>query len=138
MTGENIKTIRQKQGLTQKQLGELCGIDEANIRKYENGKLEPSLTTIRKIASALGVYIGRLVDDWYIHVDEVGDDFLSYANSYDDFLSGLQRQQKHEENLLLADYRKLNSDGQDEARKRVNELTQIQKYTEIEEPYPSE
>ena len=31
---ENIKRIRKEKGLTQKKLGELCGIDEANIRKY--------------------------------------------------------------------------------------------------------
>ena len=32
--GENIKRIRKKKGLTQRRLGELCGINEANIRKY--------------------------------------------------------------------------------------------------------
>ena len=51
MTGDNIKRIRIEQKLTQKKLGELCGIDEANLRKYENGRLKPSLNTIRKIAS---------------------------------------------------------------------------------------
>lgn len=33
---ENIKRIRKKRGFTQKELGNLCGINEANIRKYEN------------------------------------------------------------------------------------------------------
>lgn len=33
------------------------------------------------------------------------------------------------ENILLADYRELNTDGQAEARKRVSELTEIPRYT---------
>ena len=44
----DIRRIRKKRGLTQKQLGELCGIDEANIRKYENGKQNPKIETIEK------------------------------------------------------------------------------------------
>lgn len=52
---ENIKRIRKERGLTQKRLGEICGIAEPNIRKYENGKQNPKLETVEKIASALGV-----------------------------------------------------------------------------------
>ncbi|MEA5055948.1 MAG: helix-turn-helix transcriptional regulator [Anaerotignum propionicum] len=51
--GERIKEIRKKRGLTQKRLGELCAIDEANIRKYETGKQNPRYETIVKIALAL-------------------------------------------------------------------------------------
>lgn len=64
MVGRYIKMVRHEKGLTQKQLVELCGIDEANIRKYENEKLEPSLPTLRKIASALQVPLGILIGDW--------------------------------------------------------------------------
>lgn len=52
---ENIKRIRKERGITQKKLGELCGIAEPNIRKYENGKQIPRVETIEKIASALRV-----------------------------------------------------------------------------------
>lgn len=38
------------------------------------------------------------------------------------------------ENILLADYRELNTEGQNEARKRVNELTEIPRYTKPPEP----
>lgn len=70
MTGDNIKRIRIEQKLTQKKLGELCGIDEANLRKYENGRLKPSLNTIRKIASSLNVYLSDLIDDWSSYSSE--------------------------------------------------------------------
>ena len=61
--GENIKAIRKKKGITQKKLGELCGIAESNIRKYENGKQNPKIETIDKIASALGVSIAQIKED---------------------------------------------------------------------------
>ena len=37
-TGKKIKLIRTFRGLTQKELGEACGIHEVAIRKYELGK----------------------------------------------------------------------------------------------------
>lgn len=54
--GEDIKSLRKQRGLTQKQLGELCGIAESNIRKYENGKQNPKQETIHKIATVLNAY----------------------------------------------------------------------------------
>ena len=64
----DIRRIRKKRGLTQKQLGELCGIDEANIRKYENGKQNPKIETLEKIAKVLQCSMSipgelRLLDD---------------------------------------------------------------------------
>lgn len=53
--GEKIKQARQKQGLTQKQLGELCGMADSAIRRYESGRGNPTLKTIRRMADALGV-----------------------------------------------------------------------------------
>ncbi len=53
--GETIRRIRKEKGFTQKQLGELCQINEVQIRQYELGKANPKIKTIGKIASALGV-----------------------------------------------------------------------------------
>lgn len=59
--GENIRKIRKEKGLTQKQLGELCGMKEANIRKYELDNANPKIETVERIASALGVKIVDLM-----------------------------------------------------------------------------
>lgn len=61
-TGVKIKEIRQQRGLTQKQLGDMCGIADANIRKYENGKQNPKIETLQKIADALGVPVTELLN----------------------------------------------------------------------------
>ena len=70
--GEKIKCIRREKGLTQKKLGELCGIAESNIRKYENGKQNPKIETVRKIAYALNVPITELIftDEFLIPIVE--------------------------------------------------------------------
>ena len=64
--GENIRKLRKKQGLTQKELGELCSppINEANIRKYELGRQIPKIGTINRIANALNVNIDDIIDDF--------------------------------------------------------------------------
>lgn len=47
-TKDYIKQIRLEKGLTQKRLGELSGIAEPTIRRYETGKLIPKMLTIKK------------------------------------------------------------------------------------------
>ena len=55
--GLKIKEFRKKRGLTQKQLGDRCGIADSNIRKYENGQQNPKIETLRKIADALNAIV---------------------------------------------------------------------------------
>lgn len=57
--GENIKRIRKEKGLTQKQLGERLNMTQSAVGQFENDKTSPKIETIDKIASALGV---RIVD----------------------------------------------------------------------------
>ena len=61
-TGKKIKLIRTFRGLTQKELGEACGIHEVAIRKYELGKNIPKPEQLRKIAEALNVNVNSLAE----------------------------------------------------------------------------
>lgn len=67
-TGKKIKLIRTFRGLTQKELGDLAGIHEVAIRKYELGKNTPKQEQLRKIAAALNVNVNSLME-----FDIVGD-----------------------------------------------------------------
>lgn len=60
--GSRIRSIRERRNMTQKQLGELAGIAEPTIRRYELGKLNPKYETIKKIAHALDCSTGYLLD----------------------------------------------------------------------------
>lgn len=88
LIGDNIRRFRKERGITQKKLGELCGIAEPNIRKYENGKQNPKLETIEKIASALGVTAFDLMGIEYFDLKNP-DAGRQYAE-YDGFQKYLQ------------------------------------------------
>ena len=64
-TGEKIRTVRQLRNMTQKQVGQKCGINEANLRKYESGRQIPKLDTLKRIAEAMDVGVEDLVSDEY-------------------------------------------------------------------------
>lgn len=69
-TGKKIKLIRTFRGLTQKELGDLAGIHEVAIRKYELGKNLPKPEQLRKIADALNVNVNTLAE-FDIQTDEI-------------------------------------------------------------------
>lgn len=50
----NIRSLRKKSKLTQKELADKANISFRTIQNYENGLTPPSLKTIEKIALALG------------------------------------------------------------------------------------
>ena len=49
-----VISARHTANLTQKQLAQRSGISQANISKIENGNYHPSLSTLKRIAGALG------------------------------------------------------------------------------------
>lgn len=49
-----IIRIRTEQGITQKELASLCGIQQSNISRLENGTYNPSIQLLEKIALAVG------------------------------------------------------------------------------------
>lgn len=55
--GYIIKKARLKKELTQHQLSEIINIDQSDLSKIENGKLCPSLSTIKRIAKGLNTEI---------------------------------------------------------------------------------
>lgn len=48
--GKRLRELREKKGLTQEVLGKMINQTKANISKYENEKLEPSLEIIDFLA----------------------------------------------------------------------------------------
>jgi transcriptional regulator with XRE-family HTH domain len=48
---------RKAAGLTQKQLAEKTGINQADISKLENGSANPSLRTLQRLAAGMGMKV---------------------------------------------------------------------------------
>ena len=59
--GDNIKRLRNFKNITQKELAERLGTSQQNLAQYENGKRNPKLETLQKIAKALEVTIEELL-----------------------------------------------------------------------------
>lgn len=59
--GSNLKKIRIKIGVSQGDISRKLNMDRGYISSIENGKRNPTLTTLEKIARALGVGVDNLV-----------------------------------------------------------------------------
>ncbi|MDO4982874.1 MAG: helix-turn-helix transcriptional regulator [Eubacteriales bacterium] len=46
---------RRSSGMTQKQLSEITGIAQSDISKLENGSSNPSIRTLQRLASGMGM-----------------------------------------------------------------------------------
>ena len=58
-----IRTLREKKGLSQRQLAELVGTTQSAIARLEGGRISPSLPTFDRIASALGAEVTVTITD---------------------------------------------------------------------------
>ncbi len=144
-TGERIKFFRQKRGMTQKQVAELCGMADSAIRKYESGKIIPKSGTIKKIATALNCPF-YLIDDTFAENKEISDKIVELAvagyterqiikalglDSKEIIAQAFTQEQSEGTGLSLhisLALEKLNLDGLKKAQERVEELTEIPRY----------
>jgi predicted transcriptional regulator len=68
--GEMIKKARKEKKMTQEQLGELVGVQKAQISKIENNTKDVRLSTIMKVFDALKAKVKMTVDfDTDTHVE---------------------------------------------------------------------
>ena len=56
-----LKMLRQRAFLTQRELAQRAGLSEVTVNRLEQGKQTARISTIRKLASALGVVPEELV-----------------------------------------------------------------------------
>jgi len=59
--GDNIKKIRKKNGLTQTRFAKKLNISQQLVSRIEKGHENPSVITLKKIASALSIQIDELI-----------------------------------------------------------------------------
>ncbi len=62
LLGQAIKQARQERNLTQEQLGELVGVQKAQISKIENSAKNARFETILKVFDALGAKVNFKVE----------------------------------------------------------------------------
>ena len=57
MVGDNIKSLRMKAGLTQKDLAEKLFVTSQAVSRWENGDVEPSISTLQSLSDIFNVSI---------------------------------------------------------------------------------
>lgn len=118
--GENIKRVREKKGMTQKELAEKCNLATITIRQYESGKREPKTRTLNKIAKALDVYILELTIDKHTHYMSILDIMAKDKAEREESQYALEKISRY--------IRLLNDDGKEKAIEQVELLTKIPEY----------
>lgn len=59
----HVKNIRKRKGLSLKKLSEMSGLSVSFLSNYENGKVNISVASLKKISAALDVPISQLLTD---------------------------------------------------------------------------
>ncbi|TGY96881.1 helix-turn-helix domain-containing protein [Petralouisia muris] len=139
--GEKIRYLRIQKNMTQKELGEkLGGIPQQQIGRWENGKSNPKLNTLQKIAAALSVNVNDLLesplDDSPLYKAFKNANPSDYPIGKDLINAQLAKQVDDWEQIdieLVKTFKKLNENGKAVAIERVEELAEIPRYIQKEE-----
>jgi transcriptional regulator with XRE-family HTH domain len=67
MLGEKLKKLRESKNISRKELGEVIGVTDKTIGKYERGEVNPSEDVIVKISDYFNVYYEYFTDDNYMN-----------------------------------------------------------------------
>ena len=131
--GKNIKKLRTEKKLTQKQLSELTGISEVMISQYERGIRTPKNKNLLKLACILDKSGQKLLDEDLPVCLMLPDENIEEVKNSSIYLNVEHvsiKELDFYENELITNYRQLNEAGKKEASKRIEELTEITKYTQ--------
>lgn len=128
---QRIKKYRTDKGITQRELADKLNVSQNAIYNWENGKREPSIDMIRKIATVLEVYTYDLLYDSELATEKKQQDLAEIGLN---FISNGYLELPDDEDvvnaILLRNFSRLNRLGKTEAFKRIEELTEIPRYTQ--------
>ena len=60
--GQKIRELRESQNLTQEKLGDMIGVSQDYLSRIEQGKKNPTVNRLYKIAGGLGVQVCDLIE----------------------------------------------------------------------------
>lgn len=92
---DRIKLFRTNKGLSQKEIALSVGIDQAQYSRIESGKVEPTISSLEKIAEALDIKVVELFNE------EKPIDINSYDKSIVDKLRLLDELDDIEKNSIF-------------------------------------
>lgn len=145
MENLNLRKLRKAAGITQTELAKAIGVTHATLSRYENGTIEPPISQLLNIASVLNTSLQELLGleygDGAMFSVKLSPDLVEALGFPSDvntlttsnpelmlkIVTEFSRQSQEKVRLNMA-FDSLNSGGQHEAVKRVEELTEIPRY----------
>ncbi len=112
---ENIKNLRLKHGLSQKELGLIAGVTDKAVSTWEQGTKEPRMGAIQKIADHFGIKKSDIIEDRDIATKNAAKTLELTA----------------QEESHIKKYRQLDADGKEEIDDLIDvKLAKIQRKAE--------
>jgi transcriptional regulator with XRE-family HTH domain len=75
--GKNIAAARKRSERTQADVAEAIGIDTVSLSRIERGVVTAGISTLDKIASEIGVPLGRFFDGASMNTTTLADNIIS-------------------------------------------------------------
>lgn len=148
---ENLKALRIKHGLTQKELADILNVSQNAIHNWEHGKREPNREMIDKIAATFNV--SPIALSWGSEFEESWNNLINkkekIKNSSTEILNQLLSEIRNiifennnadifteipEEDLLYY-FWSLNDEGQQKVIKYAEDIMENQRYRKDEENF---
>ena len=67
---ENIRRVRNSNGLTQEEFGKIAGVSGMAVSQWENGRAVPRMGAVQALADHFGINKGEIVDDGHFKPKE--------------------------------------------------------------------
>lgn len=112
---ENIKILRERYGLSQKELGQIAGVSDKAVSTWEQGLKEPRMGAIQKLADYFGIRKSDIIEDGGL-VSKQTSSSLSLTQ---------------QEEIHIKKYRQLDADGREDVDDYVDmKLAKLQRKAE--------
>lgn len=94
---KNLKSERTKKGISQHQLGEIIGLSQQSIHKYETQLIEPDISTLIKLADFFGTTVDYLIG----HKSTTQNEFTPLTEEETTLINLYRNLKKNEKNSIL-------------------------------------
>jgi len=113
---ENIKILRERYGLSQKELGQIAGVSDKAVSTWEQGLKEPRMGAIQKLADYFSIRKSDIIEDGGLMSKRTPSPSLSLT----------QQEETH-----IKKYRQLDADGKEEIDDLIDvKLAKLQRKAE--------
>ena len=72
--GDNLKTLRKKNNISQEVLADKVGVSRQSVSKWETGDAYPEMNNILQLCKIFHCNIGELVNDNIVDIDSLDED----------------------------------------------------------------